>query len=67
MIRVPADPHERHVRLQLVRHHRYLFYPNPVRDHFVAKGGDERRDDSESVLSLVRDQNPEVLSGVRHS
>ena len=30
-------------------------------DHFVTKSGDDRRDESQAILALVRDQNTQMI------
>jgi hypothetical protein len=38
-----------------------VLYLYLARDHFVPERGDDRRDEGQAILALVRDQNAQVL------
>jgi hypothetical protein len=43
------------------RHGSDVLHCDLVRDHFVTERGDNRRDEGQAILALVRDQNTEMF------
>ena len=43
------------------RHSSDVLHFDLARDHFVTESGDDRRDEGQPILALVRDQNAQML------
>jgi hypothetical protein len=56
-----AETDEGYIRSFPRRHSSDVLYFDLPRDHFVTESGDDRRDEGQAILALVRDQNAQML------
>ena len=56
-----AEADERHVGPLPGGHRTDVFDVDLARDHLVPQRGDDRRDESQAILALVRDQHAQML------
>jgi len=61
MLGALAEADEGDVRPFPRRHCSDVIHLDLARDHFVPERGDDRRDEGQAILALVRDQNAQVL------
>ena len=62
-----AQPDERHVRSLPGCHGTDVFDVDLACDHLVPERGDDRRDEGQAILALVRDQHTQMLGLEVHS